>query len=64
MELIVTSFLLTGLSLFGHIGTVIAEQLRRPKRRVFRIAVASHDPPPPSRRAPKYLFAVAQPVGV
>lgn len=64
MELIVTSFLLTALSLFGHIGTVIAEQLRHPKRRVFRVVDHSHEPSPPSKRAPStYSHLVAKPAG-
>lgn len=58
MELIVTSLLLTALSLFGHIGTVIAEQLRRPRRRVFRAPDDSYEPPP-SWRAPAYLTGAA-----
>ncbi len=46
MELIVTSFLLIGLSLFGHVATVIADQLRRPSRRERVIADPHHHPPP------------------
>ena len=53
MELIVTSFLLTGLLLLGDISSVIADRLRRPKRRVFRGAHASHEPLP-SKRTPIY----------
>ena len=62
MELIVSSFLLIGLSLFGHIGSVIGEQLRRPRRRVFRVANDAHEPPPP-KRAPVCLRATAEPAG-
>ena len=47
MELIITSFLLTGLSLFGHLSLVVAEQLRRPKRRIWRFADDSPVPPTP-----------------
>lgn len=50
MELIVTSFLLIALSLFGHISSVVADRLRRPKRRVFSVA----DDSPSSKRAPVY----------
>lgn len=51
MELIVTSFLLIGLSLCGHVGSVIADQLRRPKARVWRFGEAFPEPPP-RKRAP------------
>jgi hypothetical protein len=48
MELIVSSFILLGLSLFGHLGSVIADQLRRPKRRVWRFGEEFLEPPPPT----------------
>ena len=58
MELIVTSFLLLSLSLFGHIGSVVADQLRRPKARVWRFSGAFHEPPP-AKGAPIYPLAPA-----
>lgn len=57
MELIVTSFLLIALLLVGDIGSLVADQLRRPRRRVFRLANDSHEPPP-SKRAPIYSPAL------
>ena len=53
MELIVSSFFLIGLTLLGQVATVIADQLRRPKRRTFRVGEDSHESPPP-KRAPIY----------
>lgn len=50
MELIVASFLLIGVSLFGQMAMVIADQLRRPRRRIFRLGEESQEPPP--KRAP------------
>jgi hypothetical protein len=61
MELIVTSFLLTGLSLFGHIGSVVADQLRRPKRRNWRFGEAFHEPRPPKRASIRFGAAGAEP---
>lgn len=49
MELIIASILATFLALFGHLSTVIAEQLRRPKRRVWRFGDDSYEPPPLKR---------------
>jgi hypothetical protein len=46
MELIVSSFLLIGLSLFGCLGSVIADRLHPPKRRVWRFAEPLLEPPP------------------
>ncbi len=56
MELIVTSFLLIGLSLFGHVATVIADQLRRPSRRE-RVIADDPDRHPPPKRMPVYSDA-------
>lgn len=61
MELIVSSFLLIGLSFFGHISSVVADQLRRPKRRVWRFGEAFHEPPPPSNTQTHLVAAGLQP---
>lgn len=49
IELIVTSFLLIGLSLVGHFCMVIADQLRRPKRRDLRLGDDFHESLRPKR---------------
>ena len=49
MELIVASFLATFLAVIGHLTSVISDQLRRPKARVWRFAEGPHDPLPPKR---------------
>ena len=61
MELIVASFLATFLALIGHLSSVIADQLRRPKARVWRFAEAVLEPLPPKRAPIPFGTASVEP---